>query len=195
MKHLKQLSILLLLFIPFILNAEVQDKIFNQDRTVSNHSLYLNLLGLTYAYEHSIATRGTILFRAGTSYSFGKTLGINMNQDEDLYLTTNDYHLLTGSLGIEPRFYYNLSKRHRKEKRTFCNSGAYLSTELSYFFPIAITSGIHSAHFFSLTPYWGFRRVWNHFLFDLSGGISYRISTNKESAITPTLRLGLGYKF
>lgn len=55
----------------------------------------------------------TVLFSAGSSYSFGKLLGLDMNSDSEFSFTTKDYHLITGDLAVEPRFYYNLQKRHR----------------------------------------------------------------------------------
>lgn len=103
--------------------------------------------------------------------------------------------LVTGDLAIEPRFYYNLKKRHRNGKRTWGNSGGYLSACFGYSFPIAISSGVKTAHIYVITPYWGFRRVWKHFLFDLSGGAGYIKSSNGNSAIYPTVRIGLGYRF
>lgn len=166
-----------------------------QSTTVSGHSILLNGLGLAYSYEYAFAPRATVLFSAGSSYSFGKLLGLDMNSDSEFSFTTKDYHLITGDLAVEPRFYYNLQKRHRNGKRTLGNSGGYLSMNFGYSFPIAITSGWKAASIFTITPYWGFRRVWRHFQFDLAGGVAYAGSTNGTSSIVPTLRLGLGYRF
>lgn len=166
-----------------------------QSNTVSGHSILLNGLGLAYSYEYAFAPRATILFSAGSSYSFGKLLGLDMNSDNEFSFTTKDYHLITGDLAVEPRFYYNLQKRHRNGKRTLGNSGGYLSLNVGYSFPIAITNGWKAASIFTITPFWGFRRVWRHFQFDLAGGVAYAGSTNGTSSILPTLRLGLGYRF
>lgn len=166
-----------------------------QSTAISGHSILLNGFGLAYSYEYAFASRATILFSAGSSYSFGKLLGLDMNADSGLSFTTKDYHLITGDLAVEPRFYYNLQKRHRNGKRTLGNSGGYLSVNCGYSFPIAITNGWKAASIFTITPYWGFRRVWRHFQFDLAGGVAYAGSTNGTSSIVPTLRIGLGYRF
>ena len=118
-----------------------------------------------------------------------------MESLREFHIDTKDYHLVTGDLAIEPRFYYNLKKRHRNGKRTWGNSGGYLSVNFGYSFPITITSGVKAAHIYVITPYWGFRRVWKHFLFDLSGGVGYIGSSNGTSAVYPGLRIGLGYRF
>ncbi|WP_158712778.1 hypothetical protein [Parabacteroides pacaensis] len=202
------LSIFFLLCISFPISAYTGDKkdtyslaapyskdpVFYQDRTVSNHSLTVGLLGLNYTYEYAFSPRGTIQFSAAAGYTYGETWGLEMKKDR-LNFTTKDYHLFSGSIRVEPRFYYNLQKRHRKEKRTWSNSGGYLSTEFAYNFPIAITHGVKATSVYSIIPYWGFRRVWNHFLLDLAGGVGYLGTFNGQSAVAISLRLGIGYKF
>lgn len=166
-----------------------------QFQTVSGHSISLNGIGLAYSYEYAFAPKGTVIFSAGASYAFGRVLQLKMESLREFHIDTKDYHLVTGDLAIEPRFYYNLKKRHRNGKRTWGNSGGYLSANFGYSFPIAITNGVKVAHIYVITPYWGFRRVWKHFLFDLSGGVGYIGSSNGTSAIYPALRIGLGYRF
>lgn len=166
-----------------------------QSTTVSGHSILLNGIGLAYSYEYTFAPRATLVFSAGSSYAYGKVLGLKMDSDYGFSFSTKDYHLVTGDIAIEPRFYYNLQKRHRKGKRTFGNSGGYLSANFDYSFPIAITNGWKAASIYTITPYWGFRRVWKHFLFDLAGGVGYSGSTNGTSNIHPALKIGLGYRF
>ncbi|WP_455586942.1 hypothetical protein [Bacteroides sp.] len=166
-----------------------------QSQAVSGHSIKLNGIGLAYNYEYAFSPRGTIIFSAGSSYTYGWMLGLDMNSLNEIYITTKDYHLVTGDISVEPRFYYNLQKRHRKNKRTFGNSGGYLALNLGYSFPIAITDGWEASQIYSIVPYWGFRRVWRHFLFDLAGGVGYAGSSNGNSGIYPALRIGLGYRF
>ena len=206
MKILKLLFVFFFLFISSKIQAvEIRDSLSfsptllssksSQNTTVSNHSLCLNILGLTYIYEYAFSPKGTIQFKTGASYSFGRVLRLKLDQEYNLEFTTKDYHLLTGFLAVEPRFYYNIGKRHKKGKRTCSNSGAYISSELIYEFPIAITEGVKTVQIYSITPYWGFRRVWNHFLLDFSGGIGYVVASNGESFVRPALRLSLGYIF
>ena len=82
-----------------------------------------------------------LFFSAGSSYAFGRILQLKMESLREFHIDTKDYHLVTGDLAIEPRFYYNLKKRHRNGKRTWGNSGGYLSVNFGYSFPITITSG------------------------------------------------------
>ena len=159
-------------------NPRKRPDVSAQFQTVSGHSISLNGIGLAYSYEYAFAPKGTIIFSAGSSYAFGRILQLKMESLREFHIDTKDYHLVTGDLAIEPRFYYNLKKRHRNGKRTWGNSGGYLSVNFGYSFPITITSGVKAAHIYVITPYWGFRRVWKHFLFDLSGGVGYIGSTN-----------------
>ena len=176
-------------------NPRKKPDVSAQFQTVSGHSISLNGIGLAYSYEYAFAPKGTIIFSAGSSYAFGRILQLKMESLREFHIDTKDYHLVTGDLAIEPRFYYNLKKRHRNGKRTWGNSGGYLSVNFGYSFPITITSGVKAAHIYVITPYWGFRRVWKHFLFDLSGGVGYIGSSNGTSAVYPGLRIGLGYRF
>ena len=168
-------------------NPRKKPDVSAQFQTVSGHSISLNGIGLAYSYEYA--------FSAGSSYAFGRILQLKMESLREFHIDTKDYHLVTGDLAIEPRFYYNLKKRHRNGKRTWGNSGGYLSVNFGYSFPITITSEVKAAHIYVITPYWGFRRVWKHFLFDLSGGVGYIGSSNGTSAVYPGLRIGLGYRF
>lgn len=196
----RKISFCILLLLPAAhsTHAELSDgKIHDksiQSQTISGHSIELNGIGLAYSYEYAFSPRGTILFSAGSSYTYGWMLGLDVNSLNEVYITTQDYHLISGNISVEPRFYYNLSKRHRKDKRTWGNSGGYLSVNLGYSFPIAITSGWETAHIYSIIPYWGFRRVWKHFLFELAGGAGYIGASNGYSGIYPAFRIGLGYK-
>lgn len=177
-------------------NPRKRPDVSAQFQTVSGHSISLNGIGLAYSYEYAFAPKGTIIFSCRIFLCFWKnTTCSKWNTPANFICDTKDYHLVTGDLAIEPRFYYNLKKRHRNGKRTWGNSGGYLSVNFGYSFPITITSGVKAAHIYVITPYWGFRRVWKHFLFDLSGGVGYIGSSNGTSAVYPGLRIGLGYRF
>lgn len=163
---------------------------------VSNHIVSVDLLGLNYSYEHPIAKQSTIMFSAGLSYLYLALIGLELKEDDSgLSFEPKDYHLLTGGLSVEPRFYYNLNRRYRKGKRVRGNSGGYLSADVSLFFPVVTSRDIKVKTFYGITPYWGVRRVWRHFLFDMAGGISYVGTFEGSYGVSPTLRLILGYKF
>lgn len=133
-------------------NPRKRPDVSAQFQTVSGHSISLNGIGLAYSYEYAFAPKGTIIFSAGSSYAFGRILQLKMESLREFHIDTKDYHLVTGDLAIEPRFYYNLKKRHRNGKRTWGNSGGYLSVNFGYSFPITITSGVKAAHIYVITP-------------------------------------------
>ena len=195
----KSVGILACLFFIIPLNAQNpnvgKSNKSMQDRTVSGHTIGVNGLGLAYSYEHAFVPRGTIIFSAGASYTYGQLWGLDMKSTNEIYITTKDYHMVTGDIAVEPRFYYNLQKRHRHDKRTYGNSGGYISVNGGYSFPIFLTNGWEGTNVWNITPYWGFRRVWRHFSFDLSGGVGYLASSNGFSSAYISLRIGLGYRF
>lgn len=117
-------------------NPRKRPDVSAQFQTVSGHSISLNGIGLAYSYEYAFTPKGTIIFSAGSSYAFGRILQLKMESLREFHIDTKDYHLVTGDLAIEPRFYYNLKKRHRNGKRTWGNSGGYLSVNFGYSFPI-----------------------------------------------------------
>lgn len=171
---------------------ETDPSVFKQKKAVSNQFLNFNLFGLTYTYERAFTPKATVLFSGGASYTFGNAWGRDMNLD---YSGTRVYHLLAAYLAVEPRYYYNLERRSQMEKRTVGNSGGYLSVELLYGFPLAVSHQVETSHIFGVTPYWGFRRVWNHFLLDVSGGLGLLAASDGDAYLNLAFRLGLGYKF
>lgn len=75
----------------------------------------------------------------------------------------------------EPRFYYNLQKRHNKGKSTHRNSGNFLSLNAGYQPGIAIGSENADAHqTIHLIPFYGLRRnIGKHFVFETGLGVGY----------------------
>lgn len=187
---------LLFLIVPIEGRADVAKEanpsVFSQKEAVSNQFLSFNLFGLTYTYEHAFTPKATVLFSGGASYTLGDTWSREIYAG---YSNTRFYHLLSAYLAVEPRYYYNLEKRSRMEKQTAGNSGGYLSVEALYGFPLAVSRNIDTSHILSVTPYWGFRRVWNHFLLDVSGGLGLLATSDGDAYLNLAFRLGLGYKF
>lgn len=166
-----------------------------QVKTVSGHLLYFNLIGLSYGYECAVASRGTIILTGGWAYYYTPTVHFESDPVHWIKGSLKNDHLFAGQIGFEPRFYYNLRKRQRKGFRTFGNSGGYLSARLEYVFPIAGTGSMtKDMQFFGVVPYWGARRVWRHFLLDVSGGFGYVRFINGFSGTYFSLRLGLGIR-
>lgn len=114
----------------------------------------------------------------------------------------------------EPRFYYNLQKRHNKGKSTYRNSGNFLSLNAGYQPGITIGSENADAHqVIHLIPFCGLRRhIGKHFVFETGLGVGYSWvfekfdyfdfstgtikeykNTKRETAVG--IRLNLGYLF
>ncbi|HCY82937.1 MAG TPA: hypothetical protein DHV22_15745, partial [Xanthomarina gelatinilytica] len=78
---------------------------------------------------------------------------------------------------LEPRFYYNLNKRHNKGKRIDGNSGNFISLKTSYnsdLFFIGTNEDIHLETDFMVIPTWGIRRnLCKHFNYEAGFGIGY----------------------
>ena len=99
---LYKISFTILFFLPttYPMYAESADGKANdksiQSQAISGHSIELNGIGLAYSYEHAFSPRGTVLFSAGSSYTYGWMLGLDVNSLTEIYITTKDYHLISG---------------------------------------------------------------------------------------------------
>ncbi len=114
--------------------------------------------------------------------------------------------LMAPAITIEPRFYYNLSKREIKGKRIDGNSGNFISLKAGYnpdWFFISNYDGINLISNISVVPTWGIRRnIGSHFNFETGFGIGYRYIFAKqagysknESEVAYNFLLRIGYKF
>lgn len=160
-------------------------------QVVSTHSVSVEIAGLMYAYECPLGNRFSLVARVGTqagiqysSYSF---LGVSERRwSVALYPT----------LSVEPRYYYNLSKRYEAGKNTFKNSGGFLSCNVQYYFPPYYRRHVEGQGGFVVTPFWGFRRVWyRHLLFELGGGLNLISTDFKSVSVGPSFNVRLGYLF
>ncbi|WP_426486699.1 hypothetical protein [Flavobacterium sp. 2] len=119
-------------------------------------------------------------------------------------------------LTLEPKLYYNLSKRSHTGKNISKNSGNYVSLKTSYhpdWFVLNLDDNITKTADLAIVPTWGFRRVvGEHFTYEGGAGLGYRIvflksnyynghatnadgnSTNRNQ-YTPYFHIRLGYTF
>lgn len=176
---------LLLLLISVTINSKAQDTTsVEQVKTVSNHSVSTEILALTYNYEYALGTKCSILGRLGLQS------GLNYNS------TFGTRYTIHPGISIEPRYYYNLTKRGRKGKRTIKNSANYLALTSWYIFDPIVehkSTGISSI---IIAPNWGIRRVYgNAFLLEFNTGISYSIDEYKTEDWNLLLNLRVGYVF
>ena len=113
--------------------------------------------------------------------------------------------LLTPSLAIEPRWYYNMNKRVSKEKRIDGNSANFLSLRINYhpdWFVIS-NQDVDVVSDISIIPSWGLRRnLGQHFNFETGVGLGYIYYFAKnagygenEGDVIINILLKIGYKF
>lgn len=113
--------------------------------------------------------------------------------------------ILYPELSIEPKWYYNLDKRVRKNKNIKNNGANFYSLNIQYspnWFVISNYDNIEVYNTLSIIPTWGFRRnfaeKFNYeFRIGLGYGVSYRDSEyleNKKGAIMD-LGFKIGYDF
>lgn len=107
---------------------------------------------------------------------------------------------------IAPRWYYNLNKRLKKDRRTIGNSGNFIAIKTSYhpdWFVISNYDNVSIVSDISIVPTWGIRRnIGRHFTYEAGIGIGYLYYFAKnagylenESDVAVNLHLRLGYRF
>ena len=127
--------------------------------------------------------------------------------DTGLYGRSNSTGYILGAvITLEPRWYYNLSKRKNKSKRIDKNSGNFISIKSSYHPDLIIASSDSNVNLISdltIVPTWGIRRhIGNHFNYEAGIGIGYIHYFNDkdyiiidEADVAVNLHLRLGYTF
>lgn len=154
------------------------------DRTINTHTAKATFIGLSYSYEQAIAQKSTVNFEMMLAGGFGSDF---MN---------GTYWLIVPVMRVEPRYYYNFTKRFEKGKKTINNSANYLSISSDYQFETGIGSKAHSIGTFNIIPKWGMKRtIGNHFIFEFAAGIGAQKSENNNWKAAPGLDLKLGYSF
>jgi len=114
--------------------------------------------------------------------------------------------LMSPVLTLEPKWYYNLTKRSSKSKRISGNSGNFISLKSSYnpnWFVISNYEDIRVVNKISIIPTWGIRRsIGDHFNYETGIGLGYRYAyANRERYIkygieaALNLHLRIGYQF
>jgi hypothetical protein len=113
--------------------------------------------------------------------------------------------LMSPVFRIEPRFYYNLGKRHSKSKRTDHNSGNFVSLETTFqpdWFIISNQNNVSQQNMISIIPTWGIKRnIGKHFNYEVGGGLGYAYFFKKEGYLSYgsggiiNILLRIGYVF
>jgi hypothetical protein len=164
---------------------------FGQPASVeANHAISLSVIGLSYAYEHPIARRATVIGRVGAE--FGGVREIGFYKDNYLWM-------IAPSIDIEPRFYHSLDRRERRARSTAGNSATFAALQVRNILPFGYTSDssrIEIAGATFLTPMLGLRRVWGAgWLFELMTGYSFVFDWSGSRLSGLALDLRFGYAF
>ena len=118
-------------------------------QVVSTHSVSVELAGLMYAYECPLGDRFSLVARVGTQAGIQYLSSGSFWGEREHRWSVGLYPVLS----VEPRYYYNLSKRYEAGKNTFKNSGAFLSCNLQYDFPPYYRHQVEDKGGFVVTPF------------------------------------------
>lgn len=101
------------------------------------------------------------------------------------------------NLRLEPRYYYNLEKREKKEKDISNNSGKFLSIAINYRPDIVVFSNnknLGTVASYSIVPKWGIRRSLGR-NFNYEAGLGFRHEIKYRNFGEVDLHLRIRYTF
>ncbi len=119
------------------------------NKKVESSMIKINLIEPGFEYEKGISKNSTLKLGVHTSFLVGSQLG-------------------TSGFGVFPRiegqyrYYYNLSKRANKGKRTDYNSGNYISLVTFYQLENNIVGNLKNNSVFIAGPLYGFQRTYKN---------------------------------
>lgn len=158
---------------------------FAQDEISVNKNLFkLNILAPGVVYEAGLGKKVTLNseFNMGVGYSYDSFSGSQW--------------FLFPFIDEQVRYYYNLEKRAKKEKRTANNSGNYIAFGSTYFFEsINKNEAISDLDGLTVSTVWGLQRTYKrNFNLNLGLGVGYNFSPNENvSGVVPVVNFTLGW--
>lgn len=182
----------------FIFTLFLITNLFSQNTAQVEKSLFGIQTGVLGIWGHNEARiSNTIVLRT----EFGFDTGIFGG---DFYDNTS--FILYPSLNVEPRMYYNLTKRKNKGHKISNNSGNFFSLRINYIPDLFVISNVDNVNIIesiAFIPKWGIKRsIGKHFTYE--AGLGYGIRThflkkegfkNNESDGIVDLHLRIGYTF
>jgi hypothetical protein len=154
------------------------------DKTVRSHSIKGPLIGLSYSYEIPIALQSTLNFELMINGGFGSGM------------FRESYWLIAPVIRVEPRYYYNLTRRFEKEKKTLNNSANYLALAVDYQPGISIGKNATATRYLQIVPKYGLKRtIGRHFIFEFAAGLGAYVVESSDWDSVISLDLKLGYAF
>ncbi|NVK51365.1 MAG: hypothetical protein HWD85_00410 [Flavobacteriaceae bacterium] len=143
--------------------------------------------------------------RLSNQFALRSEIGLDTGiQGSDSF--NNTKFVLSPTITLEPRWYYNLDKRLEKGKSIKGNSGNFLSIKTSFhpdWFVISNRDNVQVTPDISIIPTWGIRRtIGKHFTYETGIGLGYvsyfpkDINTfGKVNKMGLNLHLRIGYQF
>ncbi|MCM5661500.1 hypothetical protein [Galbibacter mesophilus] len=142
--------------------------------------------------------------RLASKLALRSEIGLNAGFFSGTFI--EDGFILTPSITVEPRYYYNIKKRNEKGKSTFHNAATFLALDVTYlpdWFTISNLDNVSVLDNVSFIPKWGIRRnIGKHFNYEVGFGLGYRFYFSDELAhpedkqeLAGDLHLRIGYTF
>jgi hypothetical protein len=154
------------------------------EKTYSSHSIKGPLIGLSYSYEHPIAIQSTLNLELMINGGFGSGL------------FRENYWVIAPVLRVEPRYYYNFTRRFEKEKKTINNSANYFTLAVDYQPGISIGKNAEAYQYLQVVPKYGLKRtIGKHFIFEIAAGLGAYVVENSNLDSVFAMDLKLGYAF
>lgn len=192
----KTLLLSIFLFSIFTTNAQQQPQTASVEKSI--YGIQAGIFGAWVHNERKLSN--SIALRTEIGLNYGLFGGI-------VYKSEINY-ILAPNITLEPRWYYNLSKRLSKERPIENNSGNFVGLKINYFpdaFVISNNDQVNVPNQLLIIPKWGIKRtIGKHFTYEVAIGIGYHhtfIPDNQyyeyedEQELALDLHLRIGYTF
>jgi len=139
-------------------------------------------LGVGYGYEHALSKKFTLNTELMLSGGLSGVFGVVMSP----------------TLRVEPRFYYNYLKRSGRGQKILNNSANFLSLSIenrfnAYIINVDVKKGLN---LISVIPKWGQRRaIGQHFFFEWALGVGASYNRLDKFKVAPGIDVRFGYAF
>jgi len=185
---IKRIS-LITLFFTFGLSTQAQESV--------EKSVFGVQVGFLGAWVHHEA-------RLADQFALRTEVGLDASGFISNPFSENAKYIFAPEITVEPRYYYNLSKRAEKQKNTTANAANFISLKTTYtpdWFTISNRNNTSVASQFSIVPTWGMRRNISNsnFNYELGFGLGYEHNFYNygydEGDVAVNLHARIGYRF
>lgn len=186
----KLLTIAMVAMCCFFANSQTKKETLSVEKSI--FGIQAGLFGANVYNESKLADK----------WSLRSEIGVLGGYSYSSYRTNKKSRfVLVPSLSVEPRYYYNFTRRQRLNKKIANNSGNYFGLKVEYQPNWFIISNhkhyINDNNFISLIPSWGLRRSFaKNFEYEFRVGYGYYKDLNSDTKSSGIdLGFKLGYRF